>query len=555
MTRINGLQWVDHELHRHLHQQTGPRDRRQPADPRARPARAQRSFGAPVSEDRERGRHGHDRVLRRRRADDRGLHHAAARAGDLAGAGHRLPVVDERQRRVDDHGDAAPELRRQPGADPDPDPGQLGAQPAAAAGAAAGTERAGRRDDRRDVHGLPQRHAAGEQHHRLSRARRQAQARFDPGRADGRNPRRPPVRAARVARSRAARRARRHRQRRLPGAGREQLSRRGRHDQGPDGQRRPDRRHRPAFGRGIQAAVDQAEGRRDRAPRRCRQRRARRRRLRFQRLVQRQARRVHRHQGSARREHPRRRPARARGDAGHPVAAADRPVRRDRLRRHEVHHLVDPRSRQDADRGAADRHARDLPVPRQLPRRDHSGHRHAAVADRHVLRDARARLLDEPADAARARARDRPRRRRRDHRRRERRPAHEGGRQVAAAGGAARRARARRTDPGDDRRAGRGVRADRIPERPDRRAVHRIRVHARGRGDGLGDRRADAVADDVLALLQDRTGKRPLRAIHRPPVRARAPRLPARAAWNAGDVQRHRRHGHHAVRCDGPCST
>ena len=43
-----------------------------------------------------------------------------------------------------------------------------------------------------------------------------------------------------------------------------------------------------------------------------------------------------------------------------------------------------------------------------------------------------------------------------------------------------------------------------------------------------GDHRADAVADDVLALLLERAGERALRAVHRPPVRARAPRLRAR---------------------------
>ncbi len=35
-----------------------------------------------------------------------------------------------------------------------------------------------------------------------------------------------------------------------------------------------------------------------------------------------------------------------------------------------------------------------------------------------------------------------------------------------------------------------------------------------------------------------RAGKRPVRAVHRPPVRARAPRLPARAARHAVDLQR-----------------
>jgi multidrug efflux pump len=81
----------------------------------------------------------------------------------------------------------------------------------------------------------------------------------------------------------------------------------------------------------------------------------------------------------------------------------------------------------------------------------------------------------------------------------------------------ARRARAGRADPGDDRGADRGVRADRLPGRPDRRAVHRIRVHAGGRGGGVGHRRADAVADDVLALLRSpsRTSGKFVKAIDR----------------------------------------
>ena len=66
-------------------------------------------------------------------------------------------------------------------------------------------------------------------------------------------------------------------------------------------------------------------------------------------------------------------------------------------------------------------------------------------------------------------------------------------------GRVARRARAGRADHRDDGRAGRGVRADRLPGRTHRRAVHRIRLHARRRGHRIGDRRADAVADDVLA--------------------------------------------------------
>ena len=45
------------------------------------------------------------------------------------------------------------------------------------------------------------------------------------------------------------------------------------------------------------------------------------------------------------------------------------------------------------------------------------------------------------------------------------------------------------------------------------RAVHRVRVHAGRRRDRVGHRRADAVADDVLAHLPHRAGERPLRAL------------------------------------------
>src|SRR6267143_2143462 len=106
---------------------------------------------------------------------------------------------------------------------------------------------------------------------------------------------------------------------------------RGRHHQGADGQRRSHRRHRSALGRGIQAAQHQAEGRHDCASPGCRQRRAGRGRLQRQRVLQRQAGRLHRHQGGAGREHPRGRQAGARCDARDPGATAERALRRDRL--------------------------------------------------------------------------------------------------------------------------------------------------------------------------------------------------------------------------------
>ena len=50
--------------------------------------------------------------------------------------------------------------------------------------------------------------------------------------------------------------------------------------------------------------------------------------------------------------------------------------------------------------------------------------------------------------------------------------------------------------------AGGGVCADRLSERPDRRAVLRIRLRAGRRRHRVGHRRADAVADAVLAAAQ-----------------------------------------------------
>ena len=66
------------------------------------------------------------------------------------------------------------------------------------------------------------------------------------------------------------------------------------------------------------------------------------------------------------------------------------------------------------DRDAAHRHRRHLPVPRLVARGDHPGRRDPDLAGRRGLPDARGRLHDQPADAARDRALGRPGRRRRD---------------------------------------------------------------------------------------------------------------------------------------------
>src|SRR5207302_1511236 len=68
----------------------------------------------------------------------------------------------------------------------------------------------------------------------------------------------------------------------------------------------------------------------------------------------------------------------------------------------------------------------------------------------------------------------------------------------------------------------------------------------------LGGHRTDPVSDDVLALLQQRAGERAFRTVHRPPVRACAPRLSACTARRAENLERDRRHGRAAVRRDYP---
>ena len=79
-------------------------------------------------------------------------------------------------------------------------------------------------------------------------------------------------------------------------------------------------------------------------------------------------------------------------------------------------------------------------------------------------------------------------------------------------GGAHRRARAGRPDHRDDHHARRGLRADRLSGRPHRRALPRVRLHARGRGVHLRRRRAHALADDVVAAPLGRAQPGPLGA-------------------------------------------
>ena len=81
-----------------------------------------------------------------------------------------------------------------------------------------------------------------------------------------------------------------------------------------------------------------------------------------------------------------------------------------------------------------------------------------------------------------------------------------GGRHEADPGGDPGGARAGRTDHRHDGGADRGLCADRLPGRPDRRAVHRVRLHPGRRRHRLGHRRADAVADDDVAPVARQRG-------------------------------------------------
>ena len=91
-------------------------------------------------------------------------------------------------------------------------------------------------------------------------------------------------------------------------------------------------------------------------------------------------------------------------------------------------------------------------------------------------------------------------------------------------------ARTGRADHRHDRGADRGLCADRLPERPDRRAVHRVRLHPGRRRYHLRGRGADPLAHDVLADAEAAWSRRPRPGSapdprHRPRLRRPATRL------------------------------
>ncbi len=191
--------------------------------------------------------------------------------------------------------------------------------------------------------------------------------------------------------------------------------------------------------------------------------------------------RVHRHLRHAGGQSDHRDRRRAQDHAEHRKPASRRPQGNHRLRFDQIHPRLDLRSRQDARRGGADRHCRDLPVPRQRALDADPDRHHSPFAGWRDDRAARARLFDQPADAAGAGARHRPRGRRRHRRGGEHLSPHRGGDDPVRRGDP-RRARDRAAGHRDDDHAGGGLCADRLRQRRHRRAVPRVRVHARGRG-------------------------------------------------------------------------
>ena len=123
----------------------------------------------------------------------------------------------------------------------------------------------------------------------------------------------------------------------------------------------------------------------------------------------------------------------------------------------------------------------------------------------------------------RAGAGDRPRGRRRHRSGREHLPAHRGWLDALRCLDPG-RARDHRPGHLDDDHARRRLRADRLRHRPHRRAVSRVRLHARGCRRRLRRHRVDAVADDVFKAAARAAASR--HVLLRPPARSRVRVLP-----------------------------
>ncbi len=169
---------------------------------------------------------------------------------------------------------------------------------------------------RRDLPGVLVDRPRSESDHRLSDARRPAEAQRHQRRSARRHPRRPHVRHADLAESRSDGRARHLAVGGAGSARSQQLPLGARAHEGVDGVGQPDRQHRSPDARRIPAARRERREGRGRAPWRNRRRRAGRGELRRRRPLQRRGRHVHGRVGAANGELARRGWQGARGDAG-----------------------------------------------------------------------------------------------------------------------------------------------------------------------------------------------------------------------------------------------
>ena len=155
---------------------------------------------APISAQRHCGGAGFDGVCGRQRRSRARVYHHAAGARHRERRRHRLPGVVERAGRQHDHRAPEAELRHQRGADADPVEGGAGAQPASAGSGSADHRPAdGGHPVRRGVPRLLLARPRSEPDHRLSDARRAAEAERHQRRAARGDLRRPHVRHARLA--------------------------------------------------------------------------------------------------------------------------------------------------------------------------------------------------------------------------------------------------------------------------------------------------------------------------------------------------------------------
>ncbi len=421
--------------------------------------------------------HRHHVLSRRQRRPDPGLHHRA----DPAGRGERRRdrhsgrhLDPERQ-----HGHAQSQARRRsrPGDDRRAVEDRPGEEHPAARGERLRRHQADGRGLCADVSLLQLEGDELVPDQRLSQPRGAAEAANHQRRGQRADPRRPDLRHAHLARSRPHGLARRDAARRAARACQQQLHLGARPGEGrlrADQYRRQDLARRSCR---VRAPSGDGPRRFAGAPERHRRDRARAAKRGFLLGVRRAEGGVHR-----RLCHADRQPAdgdhrRAQGVPRDPARAAARARRRDRLRRHQFHSRLSVGGDEDARRSGAHRHRGDLPLPRQSPLDHHPDRHHPAVADRRARRAGGARLLDQPHDAARPRARHRARGRRRHRRGGEHLPAYRGG-EAPARSGAARRARDRLSGHRHDHHLGGGVRADRLRLGADRHSVPRVCLHA-----------------------------------------------------------------------------